>query len=48
METQICDCEGIMWHSADMENPCGAVDKEVPFYQCEQCGEIIEINKEIQ
>src|ERR1035437_2980654 len=38
METTKCACGGLMHHSSEMENPgVGA-----PFYQCEDCGEIID------
>jgi len=40
METKKCKCcGGIMYHSSDMEDPC---DGGHPFFQCEQCGELVD------
>ena len=41
-ETITCTCGGTMHQSDDMENPFAGPDDRRPFFQCEDCGEIVE------
>jgi len=46
-ETRICECGGTMHHSDDMENPFDQTTGDCrPFFQCEDCGEIVDENGE--
>ena len=46
-ETRICECGGTMHHSDDMENPFDSPTGDCkPFFQCEDCGEIVNENGE--
>ncbi len=49
MKTRTCTCGGTMIHSDDMENPFAAGDDKTPFWQCEECGVILQdrMNTEI-
>jgi len=45
METRNCpNCNGLMYHSSDMENPYpdGKDGDLTPYWQCEDCGFIVD------
>ncbi len=41
MDTKACTCGGIMTHSDDMGDPNSGSSDKTPFWQCEDCGAIL-------